>query len=214
MNEQSATSKVNRRRFLAAAGTVTAAGSLGLGTASAIAQPVPQPPVNADHPVTIYVASNNNLSYKQGANSGDPLTVNPNQTVAWKVITPGKKYHVTIIFKSKKSPFVDPSGNSVYAVHGSEQDEGSLKIGGKIGQGAQGHSYKYSVAVFDDVTGDTYSDDPKIIVGNGFDDARESLASALDEVKEADVALSGRPKQQEKAKSIEHQLENLIGELK
>jgi hypothetical protein len=214
MHEQSATSNASRRRFLRVAGTLAASGPLGFGTASAIAQPVPQPPVNADHPVTIYLAPNNSVSYKEGANSGDPLTVSPNQTVVWKAITPGKKYHVTIIFKSKKSPFVDANGDPVYAVHGSEQDEGTLKIGGKIGQGALGHSYKYSVAVFDDVTNKTYSDDPKIIVGTGFDEARNALTAALGEVKEADVALSDRPKQQEQAKSIENQLEHLLVELK
>jgi hypothetical protein len=211
MYEQSAAPKVSRRRFLAAAGTVTAASSL-TGTASAMAQPVPQPPVRVDHPVTIHPTPNNNLSYTEGANGADPLTVDPNKSVTWQVNTPGKKYHVTILFENKRTPFVGPNGKPVHAFHGTEQDEGTLTVGGMIGPTTG--TYRYAVAVFDDVTKETYSDDPKIIVGTGFDEARDALTAALEEVKEADVALSGRPKQQEQAKSIEHQLENLIGELK
>ena len=78
--------------------------------------------------------------------------------------------------------------------------------------GAKGRSFRYAVAVFDDATNETYSDDPKIIVGTGLVDAKEELASALEEVKEAEVALSGR--QREQAKSIENQLEHLIADLK
>jgi hypothetical protein len=161
---------------------------------------------------SIHLAPNNNLSYKVGTNNADPLTVKPNELVTWK--TSAARYHVTIIFKNKKTPLVDPTTTKpVNAVHGSEQDEGTLKIGGRVGQGALGH-YNYSVAVFDDVTGDTYSDDPKIIVGTGFDAARDALTAALEEVEEADVASSDRRKQQEQAKSIENQLEHLLAELK
>jgi hypothetical protein len=101
---------------------------------------------------------------------------------------------------------------TVGAVDSSEQDEGTLKVGGKIGGGANGHSFRYAVAVFDDATNETYSDDPKIIVGTGLEAGREELASAFDEVKEAEAALSGR--QREQAKSIENQLEHLIADLK
>jgi hypothetical protein len=214
MYEQSATSKVSRRHFLAVAGTVSAATSLGPGTGSATAQPVPQPPIHVDHPVTIHPAANNNLSYKEGTNSADPLTVDVNQSVTWQVNTAGKKYHVTILFEKKRTPFVDlTTGKPVHAIHGTEQDEGTLTVGGTVGPNATGE-YPYAVAVFDDVTKETYSDDPKIIVGTGFDEAKEALTSALDEVKEAEVALSGRPKQREQAKSIETQLVQLIAELK
>jgi hypothetical protein len=212
MSENSVTSRVSRRRFLTVAGTVAAASSLGSGTASAVAQQAPTPPISVDYPVTIDVAADNTLSYKVGGKSADPLNINANQTVTWKVN--GTKYHLTILFKKKKTPLVDPNGKPLNAVHGSEQDEGTLKVGGKIGGGAKGHSYKYAVAVFDDVTNETYSDDPKIIVGTGLEDAKEELASALDEVKEAEVALSDRPKQREQAKSIENQLEHLIADLK
>jgi hypothetical protein len=213
MSENSATSRVSRRRFLTVAGTVAAASSLGPGTASALAQPAPTPPISVDYPVTIYLLPNNKLSYKVGGNDANPLTVNANQTVTWKVNNSGKGYHVTILFKDKKTPLVDSSGKPLNAVHGSEQDEGTLKVGGTIGGGAKGHSYKYAVAVFDDANNETYSDDPKIIVGTGLQDAKEELASALDEVKEAEVALASRPKQREQAKSIENQLEHLIADL-
>src|ERR1035441_10612419 len=129
MSENSVTLGVSRRRFLTVAGTVAAGSSLGPGTASAVAQPAPTPPISVDYPVTIDVAANKTLSYTVGGKSEDPLNINANQTVTWKVN--GSKYHLTILFKKKKTPLVDPTGKPLNAVHGSEQDEGTLKVGGK-----------------------------------------------------------------------------------
>ena len=215
MSDNSAKSMLSRRSFVAATGTVVASTALGRGTVSGIAQPVPSPPITVDYPVTIDLLPNNKLVYKvRGAIAPDPLPVKVDKTITWSVNDHGKPYHITILFQKKQTPLVDPNGAPLNAVHGSHQDEGTLKVGGKVRRGAQGHSYKYAVAVFDDYTGVTYSDDPKIIVGTGSDDAIQELSSALEEVKDAERALSDRPKQKEKAKSIESQLDKLIAELK
>jgi hypothetical protein len=80
---------------------------------------------------------------------------------------------------------------TVGAVDSSEQDEGTLKVGGKIVGGAKGRSFSYAVAVFDDATNETYSDDPKIIVGTGLEAARDEPASALERSKRSRGSIVG-----------------------
>jgi hypothetical protein len=166
MSENSANSKLSRRSFFATAGAVAAVSALGPITVSGIAQSVLSSATAVDYPVTIDLLANNKLVYKvRGTLAPDPLPVSPNKTITWSVNPHGKQYHITILFQENKTPLVDPTnGVPINAVHGSQQDEGTLKVGGKI-RGAQGVTYKYGVAVFDDDTNDTYSDDPKIIVG-------------------------------------------------
>jgi len=214
MSNNSDKSMLSRRNFVVVAGTAAATTVLGCGTVSGTAKSLLSPPTAADYAVTIDLLPNNKLVYKVQGTTADPLPVNVGKTITWRVNPSGKKYHIAILFKNKKTPLVDLHGTPLNAVHGSDQDEGTLKVGGTVGPAAQGHRYKYAVAVFDDDTGATYSDDPKIIVGTGSDDAIQELSSALEEVKEAVVALKDRPKPEEKAKSIESQLNKLIDELK
>jgi hypothetical protein len=212
MSKHSATSKVNRRGFLEAAGTVTAVSVLCSAT-SGTAQPVPPPGVTVDYPVIINPSAGNTLTYTVNGKNADPLTIDEGKTVTWAVNPKVKHYHLTILFKHKKAPLADGSGKPLNAVQGSEQDQGTLKVGGKVAPGTKGHGYNYAVAVFDDDANESYSDDPKIIVGKGVDLAIDELTVARDEVKEAEQALSDRPRQLEKAQSIETDLNHLIGEL-
>jgi hypothetical protein len=131
------------------------------------------------------------------------------ETVTW-VATPTTQYRVAILF-FPNTPFTDPHGNPVYAFEGPDSDAANGKIGGAL-TGPDGR-YPYCVAVFDDANVRTYTDDPKIIVGNG-DDTRAEISSALGDLKDADAKLSNRPKLQKEIESIEHKLEHLIDELK
>ena len=69
------------------------------------------------------------------------------------------------------------------------------------------------MAVFDDDTGLTTTDDPKIIVGDG-DSAEAEVALALDDLKDAYASLSSKPKVQRQIESVEHKLEHVIDEVK
>lgn len=210
MSRGSDVSNVSRRQFLAVAGTVGAASSVALGEASSFA-PAP-PPAPVRHPVTIDVTTTNRISYVDGSGHNVyRLTVKAGDGVTWKAKTTGTKHHVTILFL-KDTPLIDANNKPVYAVHGSEGDEAGSGIGGMIDPGASG-AYEYYVAVFDNDTGLTYTDDPKIIVGGGGTrDTRTELIEAAGELKQA--ALSSPPAQREKIESIENRLEELIDQLK
>ena len=75
-------------------------------------------------------------------------------------------------------------------------------------------TYKYYAAVFDDKNQETYTDDPKIIVGGGVEDVQAEIGSALNDLKRAEEKLSSKHKLQEQVKSVEHKLEHILGELK
>ena len=202
---------VSRRQFLAAASSVAVASSVASTKGSSFAQSAPAPA--PDHLVTIdIVTTPNKISYWVGNPPKDAssLQVKSGESVMWQAKTHGPSHRLTILFV-KNTPFTDTGGGAVYAFEGSETDE--LKgIGGNIGQ-VPSYTYKYSVAVFDHATHQTHTDDPKIIVGKG-DGAREQLDLALEDLKNTDAKLSGKPNEQKQLKSIERELEHLIDELK
>lgn len=204
-------SNVSRRQFLAVAGSVAAASSFAAGKDVSVALP-PSPPPSVDYPVTINTTTKPITYTTPTLSDASTLRVKLGQTVTWKVITAGKHYHVTIMFLT--TPLVDASNRPMWAVYGSEADEGSMVIGGTIGQNTSDDTYEYYVRVVDDATKTVYTDDPRIIVGNGDADARTEIALALRELRNADAKLSSKPKVQERIKPIEHKLEHLINELK
>jgi hypothetical protein len=218
MSSNSDASNVSRRRFLAVAGTVAAASSFAVGRDANSAPaplPPPPPPLVPDHLVTIditTVATTNKISYWVGTPAQDAsnLPVKEGESIMWQAKTVGVSHRLAVLFR-KKTPFADKNG-PVYAFEGSEADEAN-GIGGNIGQ-VGSHSYKYCVAVFDDATKKTYTDDPKIIVGTGHLDAEAEIDLAQDDLKEAYAELSSKPKLQKKILSIERKLERIVDELK
>jgi hypothetical protein len=185
MSGQPESSNVSRRQFLAGAGSAVAASSFALGKDGLAGQThTPAPPVN--YLVTIDVTSGS-ISYSavnKGTSPPTPvplsnnrdLSVNPNDTVEWQAKTnkpanaPNPVHRLTILFLPKETPFAD-GGNPVYAFGGSQDDEANHKIVGTIcpNTSSQCVDYECYVAVIDDATGGkTYTDDPKIIVGNAI----------------------------------------------
>jgi hypothetical protein len=205
MSRYSDASNVSRRQFLAVAGSVVAANSLAVGEGSGSAQALSHPLTSGPYLVTIVVA-NNAISYRAQDGLGHSVVANPltiggaGETVTWKVDIGGKKYHLAIIFL--KTPLVNSSNKPVYAVSGTESDEGTNKIGGMIGSKASG-TYKYFVRVIDDTTDIEYPDDPIIIVGKA-PNAREQLIEADGQLKEV----------REKIDTIEKELGEVIDKLK
>jgi hypothetical protein len=208
MSESCDASNVSRRQFLVLAGSVAAASSFAFGKDTNSALP-PAPVPVATYPVAINTATKP-LSYTTPKLSdASILRVKAGETVAW-VANPTTQYRVAILF-FPNTPFTDSHGNRVYAFEGPDSDAANGKIGGTIA-GPDG-TYPYCVAVFDDANVRTYTDDPKIIVGNG-DEARAEIASALADLKDADAKLSNRPQVRKQIEAIEHKLERLVDELK
>jgi len=195
---------VTRRRFLAVAGGVVATSSLVPSKDSTLfAATLPPTPV-ADYPVTIDVSDPSNIKYSTPA-KGDASTldkVTMGQTFTWTV-KPLSKFHLAILFP--KTPF------SLHGFMGSQDDASQGKIGGKIT--ATVGAYKYWVVVHDGATGKTYTHDPKIIVGRGFD-AEEEIDFALDDLKVADEKLSRQPELQERIRTVENELKQIVRQLK
>jgi hypothetical protein len=161
---------VSRRQFLAAAATIAAASSFAVGKDSDSAQTTgPMAPV--DYVVTVVVVDKKPNKYR--ARDGDgPVTldsnnglqVSRNDTVAWEVENASRKYHLTIGFlKTPTTPLVDENGDSLYAVSGTEADQGTKKLWGRIGPSTPKGTYRYYVRA-DDTNG-PHPDDPTIIVG-------------------------------------------------
>jgi hypothetical protein len=208
MSKRRDASNVSRRQFLAVAGSVAAASSLTFGRDTNSALP-PAPVPVATHPVKISTATKP-LSYTTPTiPDASILHVKRGETVAWSA-TPTTQYRVAILF-FPNTPFTDPHGNHLYAFEGPDSDAGNGKIGGTI-SGPDG-TYPYCVAIFDDASVLTYTDDPKIVVGDG-DDARAEIASALADLKDANAKLSSRPKEREQIEAVEHKLEHLVNEFK
>jgi plastocyanin len=203
-------SNVSRRQFLAVAGSVAAASSFAVGKDSGSAQPLPPAPTPADPLVTIDITAAP-ISYSASGHNAYRLKAKNGDIVKWQAKTSSTKHRVTILFL-KDTPFSDGSKKPLYAFHGSEADEAGNGIGGTIDDDASG-TYEYYVAVFDDKTNLTYTDDPKIIVGSG-NDAGAEISLAVDDLKRAGAQLSSKPKLQKKIESIEDELVRLGGELK
>lgn len=211
MSGNSEVSKLNRRQFLATAGTVAAASSFAVanGPDSDFEQVSYAPLTSGPYVVSIDITTTP-ISYRAYDGHGHPvpmtnnaLQAQPRDSVTWKVNCVGKKYHVTIMFVSAAgTPLVDASNKPVFAVAGTESDEGTTKIGGMIGPLASS-TYKYSVRALDDTTGILYPDDPTIIVGRPLS-TRKKLVEVNGELRDV----------QAKIEFIEKELEGVIEELK
>lgn len=207
MSRNGDAAKVSRRQFLAVAGTVAAASSFAVEQDSDSVQAPSHPLTAGPYCVTIDVTTTPiSYSAKDGhghsvAMHNNGLQVNPNDFVKWEVNTVGKKYHLTIMFLTT-TPLVDPSNKPIYAVSGTESDEGTNKIGGIIGPKVG--MYKYSVRALDVTTDILHPDDPTIIVGKGGDSTRAKLIETKGQLKEVRAQIE----------SIENELGVIIGELK
>jgi hypothetical protein len=210
MSKNSEASNVSRRHFLSVASSVAAVSSVFVGRAVSLAEVLPPPPPTIDSLVSITVSDTPPFSYRVGTQDADPLRVKPGKKIAWSVNL--KRYHLIVSFKNNISPFRDTQNKPVLGFYGTEGDEGTMNIGGTIDPSADGNSYRYNVTVFDDSINKFYSDDPKIIVGTGINEAKQDLTLALGELKLAAAALSELHKQQLKAKveDIETEVNKVI----
>lgn len=93
---------------------------------------------------------------------GFSLVVYANETVVWKAKTLGTK-NVVAIFFPNGTPFADQNGRPMPIIVWSAKDVNSPTA--TVVE--QSGSYDYSVAAYDEDKGKSYTDDPKIIVGNG-----------------------------------------------
>lgn len=223
MFRHSEVSNVSRRRFLAVAGGVAAANSFAKG--EALGSPVPPPPPPTTNLVTIDITTNP-LSYSYTimngggtAHKANRLKVNGLDTVKWNVktsVTTGYKYHVTILCV-RETPLADTNNNPVFAIQGSEVEADAGKVMAKIDTDATG-TYEYYVAVTDDKTGKTYTDDPKIIVGGSgtFEQKKELIRDAhqlIGEAHKLEDAAGSNHVLREKIESIEKELGGVLDEL-
>jgi hypothetical protein len=186
-------SNVNRRQFLAAAGSVAAAKSLAVGQDLSLAHA----PLSA--PVLYFViihVRNGSLSYTVSP-PNDPLNmdVKVNDEIHWKVeFTSHSQFQAAILFRDT-TPFVKNDGSALKTFQWS---------GGTAGGTAQTQgNHEYCVAVFDKRTQSLCLDDPKIIVG-GTVDAEATIVEAQVELRD----VKG------KVESIEKKLRKAIEELK
>jgi hypothetical protein len=222
MSRNSDVSNVSRRRFLAVAGGMAAANSFVTGEALSSAVPPPPPPTT--YLVTVDIRTNP-ISYTYTTTSGggvhkaNRLKVNEDDIVKWKVTTPLTtlyKYHMTI-FCVRDTPLADTNGNPVFAIHGSEVDADAGRVKAKIDSDTSG-SYEYYVAVTDDATGKTYTDDPKIIVGGSgtFEQRDELIKDAhqlIAEARKLEDAAGSNHALKEKIESIERELGEVVVKL-
>jgi hypothetical protein len=194
-------SNVSRRQFLAVASSAAAATSFAFGKDVNSTQSSTSVSV-AMYPVTINTTKPLSYTTPKLTNASS-LHVKRGETVTWSVALK-PPYRVVILF-FPKSPFI------VSAFEGPDSDAAGGKIGGTI-TGPDG-TYPYCVAVFDDAHLVTYTDDPKIIVGDG-DDVRAEITAALTDLKDVDADLSDRRKKQDQIRAVERKLERLRSELK
>ncbi len=172
-------SNVNRRQFLAIAGSVAATSSFASARNETSSQPIPPPPPPT-YKVLIDVSNNSPIWTLNGVagsnNKARHLAANPKETIVWTVksssstSTPPK--HSVAIFFEKDTPVRDKSGKLTYAITWSERNEVPDGPMVTVDDDAFG-IYKYSVVIHDEVNDASYPDDPKIIVGSGGFEFRE-----------------------------------------
>ena len=209
-------SQVTRRQFIVGAGCIVTDGCLIINPSIPAISETASPPSGKKHVVTLDTTQNtagaatNIITYTD--ETGAPatsLSVDKNDVVIWKAKTSGSKHHLSVIF-SPTTPFTD-NGNPVYAFHGSQADEGNgIGKNATIDPNAPATSYKYSVAVWDEATNSSYSDDPTIRVGGGGNAALADLITAgkaLQRAVEADPALKAQ------IDPIEKNLQQIISQL-
>lgn len=146
-----------RRQFLALVFSLLAATSVAFGQSNS-------------HAVTIDFTQSP-ISYSDAYSHNGGTTPNPtafrlvvyaNETVVWKAKTLGTK-NVVAIFFPNGTPFADQNGRPMPIIVWSAKDVNSPTA--TVVE--QSGSYDYSVAAYDEDKGKSYTDDPKIIVGNG-----------------------------------------------
>lgn len=210
MSDNSDTSNVCRRRFLALAGSVAAASAFAAGKDAESTPPLPPPATPYD--VTIDVTTNP-ISYSYKILSGPPqpayrLKVKEGDTVTWTVKSPGPRHCAAIVFK-KDTPLIDRNGRPMYTVLWSERVETPKGPQVIIDPDATG-LYEYSVAILDEGTQVNYTDDPKIIVGSGGLSGEAQLALAKEALRDA---AQLEPSRRREIENIEKQVEHVIDEL-
>jgi hypothetical protein len=178
MSKNSDASNVSRRRFLAVAGTVAAASSLAAGNNVESVQASPERATAFHYRVTIDVTKNpicytakNQDTLANVPMPNNSITVNVGDEVKWQAITSGThpRHRATIRFTTP-SPFNAPEFK--WSENG---------FGGGVTQ-TPGNFY-YCVGVFDQLKGEVYADDPKIIVG-GPVTAKAKVEEAVSELRE------------------------------
>ena len=224
MSKNTEVSSVSRRLFLAVAGGAAAANSFAVGetVSSAVKPACPKP---TSYAVTIDVRTDP-FSYSATDACGNTHKANRHavtggDSAAWNVKTPlatgaTLNYHITI-FCVKETPLVDfnTGTNPVFALHGATAEANAGTVKAKIDTEASG-SYEYYVAITDDNTGITYTDDPKIIVGGGGTYEQALIKNANDLIEEAhklkDAAGSDRALK-DRIQSIEKNLGEVVHNL-
>jgi hypothetical protein len=196
-------SNVSRRSFLVGAGTVAAASSFAV--AGVPVEGKAAPAATPTYTLTIDVTKNP-IAYGAVDNHGNStngykLRVFPGDSVSFKAVSSGKNRHFAAIVFLADTPFTDSvTGRPVNALIWSEGDEANPSVL-NVDADALGN-YEYRVVVFDKESGAGYTEDPKIIVGTGGLVISKVLKE-LDEIAEAN------PKEKEKIKSIESNLQRL-----
>lgn len=221
MPKRSDVSDLTRREFLVGAGTAVTTGYLVIGGSSSAAVDLSFPPPPTDHEMTFDVTQN---PIACAIDSQPPtqlcmLTVNKGDKVHFKAITiPKRKRHLAVLFIDK-TPFVDKDGDSVWAFHGSEGDEGNgigkdAVIASTVSPREQ---FEFYVGVWDEDNSNktkTYTRDPTIIIGRGG----SLLASAIAKLSVADGLLVKAAKDDttdsNDINKIEAQLADLIDKLR
>ena len=202
-------SNVSRRSFLVGAGTVAAASPLAVAGVPSNVQAAPAA-ISTSYTLTIDVTKNP-IAYGAVDNHGNStngykLRVFPNDSVSFKAVSSGKNRHFAAVVFLADTPFNDPTtGRPVNALIWSEGNEANPSVL-NVDADALG-SYEYRVVVFDKENGAGYTEDPKIMVGTGGLVISKVLKE-LDEIAEAN------PKEKEKIKSIESNLQGLSRQVK
>jgi hypothetical protein len=211
-------SNLNRRAFLAVAGSVVATSSIGGEKASSyVHAPIPTgPPAPVNYIVSVD-ATTYPFSYLDGnGNKVYHLTVAAGSKVAWQAKTSNPNKHCVAILFPKESPIVDTNLRPLYALLWSEMEESSGPNYFSVDPDASG-AYEYTVVVFDRQSGTTQRDDPKMIVGSGNQELREQVASARSELQDVHKELLGKANVETQVKeigTIEAKLTAIIDELK
>lgn len=198
-------------------GCVIRNGFLVIGASQAAELALGSPTTAGKHGIKLDVTINpNHITYQSDDGAADPsnLPVMHNDVVTWKAKTHGPKHHLALIF-APLTPFVDvDTGFPVFAFFGSEVNEshgGGIGSNASIGPHVLETGYEYLVAVWDDESKKTYSNDPKIIVGTGYNAAEAELESAKEKIKRAEEL--GDSSLKEKLIPIQKNLQDIINGL-
>lgn len=204
-------SNVSRRSFLVGAGTVAAASSLAVAGVPSNVQAAPAG-TSFHYVLTIDVSKSpkSPISYTYRDSSGKTqngykLPVFPGDSVSFIAVSNGNNRHFAAVVFLSGTPLDDSTGRPVNALIWQESDEANPSVM-TVDADALG-SYEYRVVVFDKENGAGYTEDPKIMVGTGGLVISKVLKE-LDEIAEAN------PKEKEKIKSIESNLQGLSRQVK